>query len=296
MLRRMAITDDPTGTQHVRSAAPALCVLASSSSGNCSVLVYGVGGRRRALLIDLGLSPKRTLHCLSHLGLDWSDVDGALLTHLDADHLHSSWRAGGGAPMEVAVHACHERALADQAPSLRRRVFDGRVLAGGGVEAWGHVAVHDQEGVVAFRIGCDGGTLGYATDVGRVDDHLVAHLAGVDVLAIESNYCPELQRASGRPAFLKARIMNGAGHLSNREATDAVRRIGPRHHVVLLHLSRQCNTPDRAAAEHEGADYALTIAAPDRPSRWVRLRAPCPVSAVRIACAGVGGPALPCVS
>ncbi|XOV75295.1 MAG: hypothetical protein ACFHWZ_18080 [Phycisphaerales bacterium] len=51
---------------------------------------------------------------------------------------------------------------------------------------------------------------------------------GVDVLAIESNYCRDMQVASDRPEFLKSRIMDGSGHLSNDECLDAVHAISPR--------------------------------------------------------------------
>jgi hypothetical protein len=72
---------------------------------------------------------------------------------------------------------------------------------------------------------------------------------------------------------LKRRIMGGHGHLSNAQALDAVEAIGPGQHVVLLHLSRDCNDPELVAGLHEGSDYALTIASQDRPTRWVRLGA-----------------------
>src|SRR5204862_3142635 len=92
--------------------------------------------------------------------------------------------------------------------------------------------------------------------------------------AIESNYCPLLQEESGRPDFLKHRITGGRGHLSNHEAAAAIRRIQPREHVILLHLSRECNEPAIVAALHEGADYTLTITCQFEPTRWVQVRGP----------------------
>ena len=81
---------------------------------------------------------------------------------------------------------------------------------------------------------------------------MIESFCGVDVLAIESNYDPDLQRNSGRPVFLQNRIMNGGGHLSNDQALSAVKNSStaapnaatplPRQ-VVLLHRSRQCNCP-----------------------------------------------------
>jgi phosphoribosyl 1,2-cyclic phosphodiesterase len=134
---------------------------------------------------------------------------------------------------------------------------------------------HDELGVAAFRFSLPcGGTLGFATDLGRVTDELVDHLRGVDVLAIESNYCPVMQAGSPRPEFLKRRITGGAGHLSNEECAVAVARAEPVSEVVLLHLSRQCNTPELASAGHAGAPYRLSLAAQDEATDWIWIRPP----------------------
>jgi ribonuclease BN (tRNA processing enzyme) len=135
---------------------------------------------------------------------------------------------------------------------------------------------HDEQGVTAFRFdltpsNAPHARLGFATDLGHTTDAFIDHVRGVDVLAIESNYCPQMQLASSRPAFLKRRIMGGSGHLSNQQALDAIERIAPRQHVVLLHLSRECNRPELVADMHAGADYALTISEQHKPTRWVPL-------------------------
>ena len=65
--------------------------------------------------------------------------------------------------------------------------------------------------------------------------------------------------------------MGGAGHLSNQQSGELTRRVAPKKHVVLLHLSRQCNTPDLAAIEHAGAPYATTVAMPDTPTARIPI-------------------------
>jgi phosphoribosyl 1,2-cyclic phosphodiesterase len=112
---------------------------------------------------------------------------------------------------------------------------------------------HDRTGSHAFHFSSEHGSIGYATDLGNVPEALVDHFCGVDILAIESNYDPHLQRTSGRPLFLQQRIMGGGGHLSNAQSLKAVKAIFDRcerrcyaipKQVVLLHRSRQCNCPD----------------------------------------------------
>lgn len=265
-------------------------VLASSSAGNCSALVRGSGRNARVTLIDAGLSPTRTrslLHAATGLGID--RVDDVLFTHLDADHAHPGWIRALPAHAWFRVHRAHVRRAERSGLARRRtRVFDDEPFdLPAGVRVTPVSLAHDELGVAAFRFDPhhdtptpDGtlqhppASLGYATDLGRATDGLINTLAGVDVLAIESNYCPALQRASERPEFLKRRIMDGAGHLSNQQAADAARDIGPRRHAVLLHLSRQCNTPERALALHAGRPYATTAARHDRAIDPITLAQP----------------------
>lgn len=249
-----------------------LVVLASSSSGNCSAILHGEGRLRRVTLIDAGLSPARTRLLLSLWNLSLDHVDDVLITHLDGDHFHPAWTKALPTRTRMHVHAHHiPRASRIGVARDRLHAFSGTITLRAGVSVRPTMLAHDEWGVVAFRFELGGGVLGYATDVGRVSPDLTTALAGADVLAIESNYCPRLQLESERPAFLKSRIMGGSGHLSNQECCDAVRAIQPRRRVVLLHLSRQCNTPERAAAGHAGSRYELIVTRPDRPTQEIRL-------------------------
>ncbi|NJL31128.1 MAG: hypothetical protein HC898_05580 [Phycisphaerales bacterium] len=109
---------------------------------------------------------------------------------------------------------------------------------------------HDDKGTIGYRIDSPGGSIGFATDLGRVPEPLIELFTaqgGVDLLAIESNYDPVMQRTSSRPWFLKQRIMGGHGHLSNQQAFELARTIVQQSHpgkparIVLLHRSQQCN-------------------------------------------------------
>lgn len=265
--------------------APAarLCVLASSSSGNCSTLVLERGGVRRVCLIDLGLSPKRTIHALAGLGLRLDQVDDCIITHLDTDHFHVGWLDRLPGHTRLHLHERHARRLETRnAGRARIRSFDRTLALDDGASVHAMIGPHDDEGVAVLRFDLAGfgdGRLGFATDVGSLSDRLVEHLRppasehGLSVLAIESNYCPDLQLASARPDFLKRRIMGGSGHLSNQECAGLVRAVGLVREVVLLHLSRECNTPQAAAAMHTGAPYRVTVASPDRPTPWIDIPA-----------------------
>ncbi|MGQ0629098.1 MAG: MBL fold metallo-hydrolase, partial [Phycisphaerales bacterium] len=203
------------------SATCRIKVLASGSAGNCTVVQTTARGRRTTLLIDLGLSPRRTVRELDTIGLGLADIDAVLMTHLDIDHCHGGWSPAAGkvSRLPITTRVYLPRSHVGRAT---RAMFNGGRVEGfkGDFETAQGLCIsptmlrHDALGTAAFRIALAGGTLGFATDVGRASETLIEHLRFVDVLAIESNYCPEMQAASNRPAQLKARIMGGSGHLS----------------------------------------------------------------------------------
>ncbi len=294
------------------TAAARLCVLGSGSRANCAALhTRSADGRDAVCLFDLGFSPRMTQRLLERVGLSLEMVTAVLLTHLDADHCHPGWNGverkdGCGLPAGASLflHEGHlQRAYARGLNGGRLSPFAGesgvgkggvgrgeKGRTGGSFVACGVAGLivhplmvsHDELGAAVFRVQVGEGdgapALGYATDLGRVTGELIDHLGcegaygGVDALVIESNYCPKLQLASDRPEFLKRRVMGGSGHLSNHESLSAIEAIAPREHVVLLHLSQQCNDPALVAALHEGCDYTLTISTQDEPTRWVPVR------------------------
>src|SRR5258705_3265719 len=94
-----------------------------------------------------------------------------------------------------------------------------------------------------------------------------------------------MQHKSARPIFLKRRIMDGRGHLSNEEALQAVRHIekGGRSrlsHIALLHLSEECNCPQHVKRlwqrEMPHAMARLTITHQRRPTPLLRVTRPAP--------------------
>lgn len=257
-------------TSHHHSLA--LCVLSSSSAGNCSALLHTQGDQRSLFLIDLGLSPRRTRQLLKDVGLEHVPISGVLLTHLDTDHCNPAWAGHLSDFTCLHLHRRH-RSRAERAGFLygRSEIYEHAFALAEGLTVRPILQSHDELGVVAFRIETPAASLGFATDVGRPTEELIRHLSGVHTLAIESNYCPRMQAESARPDFLKRRITGGSGHLSNRECLEATRLIAPKRHVVLLHLSRQCNTPTLAELGHRGQSYTTTLARHDGPTPWIHL-------------------------
>ena len=226
-------------------------VLGSSSSGNASVVRVTTRESRRQILLDAGLSPRATFGAMRALGFAPEETAEVLFTHFDHDHARIGWaRVALTTGLRLRCAASHRTAALERGyPTAWIETFDPRA---GGFDL-GPIRVepcmnpHDEGGTVSFRLETDAGSLGFATDIGRVSDTLVDLLRGVDLLAIESNYDRDMQLESARPKFLKDRIMGGRGHLSNEECLEAVRTVAfpdEPSQIVLLHLSRDCNHPN----------------------------------------------------
>ena len=225
-----------------------LCVLASGSAGNASIVRSPSG----ALLIDAGIGPRTLAQRLSGTGTGLADVSAVCLTHLDGDHFSSSLSATLRR-LDIPIY-CH----ADQVDILAERASDlVHLIRPFGVEAFSPIEgltcepvrfAHDRLGSHGFVIDGFGYRIGYATDLGHVPRHFFDRFSDLDSIALESNYDHQMQIESARPSFLKRRITGGHGHLSNSQALAAVRKLLDRSrrlpdHIVLLHRSEECNCP-----------------------------------------------------
>ena len=224
-----------------------ITMLASGSSGNAAIVQFG-SLTRRVVLLDAGLSPRKVREGLLHRCPPGTELGAILLTHLDGDHWHRGWSAQlarRGVPVLLrAAHFAGALALGIPRPCLH--VIEGEAALGEHLRVRAVRTPHDEHGSTAFILETPAGRIGWATDLGTVQDDLIEALTGVDLLGIECNYDERLQRESPRPWHLKQRIMGGHGHLSNDQALDAldrIRTVADPAAIGLLHLSRDCNCP-----------------------------------------------------
>jgi phosphoribosyl 1,2-cyclic phosphodiesterase len=241
-------------------------VLASGSGGNASLVEANGFG----LLLDAGLGPRQLAARLAAAGASWHNVHALLLTHTHSDHwnertlLHLRRRG-----LPVWCHADHHRTLeaysasfpALHAAGLVRGYEEGlELVLAPGLHCMPLRLRHDGGATFGFRLEAGADLFGrpfalaYLADLGSWDAALVEAVGDVDLLALEFNHDVAMEHASGRQPRLIARVLGDEGHLSNEQAAALLRALlrrslpGRLRHVVQLHLSRQCNRPDLAAA------------------------------------------------
>ena len=226
-----------------------LCILASGSAGNASIIRSPAG----VLLIDAGIGPRTLAKRLDGTGVHLADIAALCLTHLDADHFSPRW-VMTLRQLNIPVY-CHAKKVDDLtagSPDLvpLLRPFEAAAFSPiDGLTCDPIHLPHDHLGSHAFVVDGFGYRIGYATDLGRIPPYFFDRFRDLDCIALESNYYPKMQADSPRPWFLKRRITGGHGHLSSLQAFAAIGIILDRarrmpDHVVLLHRSQECNCPD----------------------------------------------------
>ncbi len=237
-------------------------VLASGSRGNSTL----VQGRTGGLLIDVGIGPKSMAERLESVGANWSRISAVVLTHTHTDHVDTATFAElARRRIALYCHEAHREHLADD-PGFQRlvqadlwRMYDDcPFLTTNGLRIEPIRLRHDGGPTFGFRIEVSAERrerpirIGYLADTGCWSEAMAESLVDVDLLGIEFNHDVAMQKASGRPSVLIARNLGDQGHLSNRQGAELVQSVLKRsrgaslQHVVLLHLSEECNEPDLA--------------------------------------------------
>lgn len=235
-----------------------VAVLASGSNGNCTWI--GAGGK--GILVDAGISARQVQLRLDAVGLPAAPIDAVFVTHEHRDHVQGarvlSSRLGShrGRTVPFYMTAGTARHLPPgMAPDAVEEVGIEDILRVGPFEVRPVSIPHDTADPVAWRVACDGVSVGVVTDLGRATPPVVDLLRGLDLAVLEFNHDLEMLLEGPYPWHLKQRIRGNQGHLSNEQAADLLySSLGPRlKQVVLAHLSEENNRPSRALAAARNA-------------------------------------------
>ena len=264
-----------------------LCSIASGSSGNC---VY-VGSDTTHLLMDVGISGKRTEAGLAELGLTMKDIDAICITHEHADHISGLGVLARkyGVPIYATrgtVEAIRKTSSLGQIDESLFRVIvpDERCIIKD-IALYPVRTYHDAADPVAYRIDHDGRRIGLITDLGCYNDYTVECLRNLDLLYLEANHDVHMLQVGPYPYYLKQRILGERGHLSNESAGKLLSRLlhDNMQAIVLGHLSKENNLPELAYesvrvevtmsdTEYSGNDFPLYVAKRDVVSEVIEVR------------------------
>ncbi len=220
-----------------------LWVLGSGSRGNALLLEEG----DVRVLVDAGFPARVMAKRLECIGVAPASVSAVLLTHEHHDHVRGA--AAGARLWGWTVHATRGTIAAnDDVRALTPSVLSrGASVEVGSFHVDTVPVSHDAAEPVALvitsrRTGC---RCGIAYDLGRVGTQLRARMRDLDLLVLEANHDRAMLRCGPYPVVVQDRIGGPNGHLCNDGAAELAREVahGGLRHVVLAHLSENCNQP-----------------------------------------------------
>lgn len=260
--------------------------IASGSSGNC---IY-VGSETTHLLVDVGISRKRTAEALKDLDLELRDIDGIFITHEHSDHIN-------GLPMiakktDMPIYATKGTIEAMLSMPKLCEIDPARYVA---IRPDEKITVKDMQ-IDPMRISHDAADpVGYrvyygrkkacvCTDLGCYTDYTVECLKDSDVLLIEANHDVNMLQVGRYPYLLKRRILGDRGHLSNASSGQLLSRVlnGHMKGIFLGHLSQENNLPELAFetvrvellssdTDCRPEEFPILVADRKRPSRLIEI-------------------------
>lgn len=217
-------------------------VLSSGSRANCTY----VEAQGTAILIDCGLSGRKTEDRLKMVGANPSKLSAIIVTHEHHDHIAGIASFSSKHRIPVYVNDGAKRSIRN--PWGIERFVTGEKFSIGHLEIEPFPVIHDAKDPVGFRISSEGLIFAQATDLGRVTTVVEEHLSGAHAMLLESNHDQGLLSSCAYPNVLKERIASAYGHLSNDDAGALLSKLlhSDLCSVVLGHISENSNTAEHA--------------------------------------------------
>lgn len=253
------------------------CSLFSSSSGNSTY----VGSSHGGILIDVGVSAKKTADALKNIGVDPDTVAAIFITHEHSDHINGVRVFAERHGIKVYSSAGTLTGMEEAGtitPKVRADVIPQEGIEAGGMFIRPFRTPHDSRESTGYTIVTpDSKRIAIATDIGKVTDTVMDAIFGCDLVLLESNHDVGMLRNGPYPYFLKERILSDYGHLSNESCADTAVRLmeSGTTRFVLGHLSKENNIPAlayetthaamRMAGAVENIDYLLSVAGDNNP-------------------------------
>ncbi len=262
-----------------------LIVLGSGSSGNAVYIESG----ETSVLVDAGLSARETARRMIEAGVDAARLTALVVTHEHADHVKGVHVLSKTAsiPVYISNATRNECRWPRDGAGIRwgEAITSSEPFQIGSMGFHPFTIPHDGVDTFAFTVESGGAKIGIVTDLGYITQLVAERLRGSDLIVIESNHDRDMLKVGPYPWPLKQRIASNTGHLSNDETARWMREDfdGRAEHIVLAHLSRQCNHPElarlsalqalatRGSMFFPDAERRVLVAHHDRPTQWFDL-------------------------
>ena len=225
-------------------------ILGSGSCGNSTLL----RSNGECVLIDAGISCRELERRMSFFGVEPTQVVGVVLTHEHTDHVRGARKFC--TEHEIPAYATRGTLALTPLGGADAVVFTpNKTFSIGSFRLSPFKVKHLAAEPVAFSVAFDSKKVGIASDLGCITPGVLDGLRDSDLLLIEANYDERMLLEGNYPDFLKRTIRGNHGHLSNEDAGVLATKSSTERteRIVLVHLSKDNNTPDLARMTVENA-------------------------------------------
>lgn len=235
-----------------------ICAIASGSNGNC----YYIGNDTDAILVDAGISGKQILNRMAEVGLDSKKIKAVFITHEHGDHMRGA--RGVNKKLQVPIYLTaktYNGAYKNMRPDYPKYFTPNEEIQIGDFTVFPVLKNHDAAEPCSFLINYKNKNIGVFTDIGEACENVKLHIKECNGLFLESNYDEKMLWDGGYPYFLKQRVASKDGHLSNDQAFELLEQHTNEELecVFLSHISKENNTPEKAAERMKDLNDRFTI-------------------------------------
>lgn len=220
-----------------------ISILASGSSGNA---IY-VESDTTKLLVDCGLTGKKTEGLLQQINRKPEDLDAILVSHEHSDHIKGVGIMARKYNLDIYANEKTWEAMTPKLGKLKteqKYLFDTEETKTiGNIDIFSFGVSHDAIDPQFYSFRKNNKQFVILTDTGYVNDRMRDMLRNADAYLMESNHDISMLRMGKYPWPLKQRILSDKGHLSNEDGALALTdMIGDNtKRVYLGHLSKENN-------------------------------------------------------
>lgn len=218
-------------------------IIASGSKGNCTIFSTD----RVSIMIDCGIQFTVIKPHLENI-----NIHGVFLTHAHTDHVLGIPKLMGNINPKLYLTNGTSKGLdtriTDGLTQSELVILNNNVVEIEDLKIQPISVSHDCHEPVGYVIYHEDKKIVYVSDTGVFYHENEDMIRNADIYLFESNYDPIMLNNSSRPFFLKQRISGLKGHLSNKECAYTLSKVvGDRtKEIVLIHISRECNTKELA--------------------------------------------------
>ena len=178
--------------------------IASGSSGNC---IYA-GTEHTHILVDAGISARRTEQGLFEVGVKPSELSAIFITHEHSDHVKGLGVLAR--KYEIPIYGTQGtlreirkmKGLLEYPKELLNPVLPDVKFQVGELDVMPFHIDHDAADPVAYRIQAGAKSIAIATDLGHFNQYTIDHLLDLDAVLLESNHDRRMLETGPYPYFL----------------------------------------------------------------------------------------------